>query len=88
MDGILKVAVFLSLPWKMALLWIFIVTGAGSQKAGDIPHVHTCQIHTGSYQNQRVELIGVEERMVMEILVTGLGVGPWILVMAPCQHPL
>lgn len=65
MDGILKPAVFLSLPWKMALLWIFTVTRAGSQKAGAMPHGHTCQIHTGIYQNQRVELIDVEERMVM-----------------------
>lgn len=68
----------------MALLWIFTVTRAGSQKAGAMPHGHTCQIHTGIYQNQRVELIDVEERMVM--LVTCLGVGPWI-VMASWQRP-
>lgn len=62
-DDILKLAVFL-IGWKMALLWIFDVTRAGSQRAGALPHRHACQIHTGIYQNQRVELIGVEERTV------------------------
>ena len=60
----LKTGCFPLIGWKMALLWIFNVTRVGSQRAGAMPHQHACQIHAGIYQNQRVELIGVEERMV------------------------